>query len=437
MDGTIDTSSFETEIHGLRWVPRWRINNGQNDSFVVPFPTTHPVNIVFHGESEFRYGQYGVHLGQQDVLTFLGDANQLVHAKFIDCRKDSPTFRMKVEFCFSPTSGRTLIIPPGVAHTFHGLENVFTLNSYDLFLPSIEMLCDRETMWSPENDIINLPEDIAPEDVSAYFAMTEEASDLVYHRLGALQEENLRGYAFQHAETRDFILDDGKRITLRLKEKIQEQDSVSLKTSKINGVVFKVLPFMKTGDESGIVALTRRSPLYLVEHGSTHYDFDSYGLHLGQEDHLVFLGDSKKEITLKLVDMREGSATLFVEDEVVFNPSPGVELVIPCGVAHAFFNMTDVVTVNRPVLYRGEIGDYLPGHDVIDWPLSNTDYVSFRVNKILVGDDFYMSVVVKQKEAMSEYSTYSTPKSVIVYDELSGKYVKVVLKEKMLDEPLG
>uniref|UniRef100_UPI0003616898 dTDP-4-dehydrorhamnose 3,5-epimerase family protein n=1 Tax=Pseudomonas asplenii TaxID=53407 RepID=UPI0003616898 len=386
---------------------------------------------------KFRYGQYGIHLGQQDVLTFLGDANQIVYARFIDCRKDSPTFRIGVEFCFSPATERTLIIPPGVAHTFQGLENVFTLNAYDLFLPSLKALCEKEMSWSPENDIINIPEEVAPQDVPGFLAMTEEASDLVCHRLGELQENNLGGYEYQHAETRDFIVESGEAVTLRLREKSSLKDISAPGLTKIDGVFFRRLPHMVTGDESGIVPLTRRAPMYLVEHGAKHYDFDSYGLHLGQEDHLVFLGDSSKSITLKLVDMREGSATKFVEDEVLFNPSPWDELVIPCGVAHAFFNMENVVTVNRPVLYVDEAGLYLPGHDVIDWPLTNTDYVGCQVNTVLADDDFYMAVVAKQREIVKHPTVYSTPKSVVIYDEFAGQYVKVVLREKTLDEPQG
>ena len=64
---------IEESITGLQWVERWTISNGQTDSCVVPFATSFPVNIVTHGEQQFDYGQYGVHLGQQDSLTFLGD----------------------------------------------------------------------------------------------------------------------------------------------------------------------------------------------------------------------------------------------------------------------------------------------------------------------------------------------------------------------------
>lgn len=184
MNKDIAKLNSEITIDGLHWVARWRINNGQKDSFVVPFPTTHPVNIVYHGESEFKYSQYGIHLGQQDTLKFLGNEKQSILAKFIDCKKDSRTFKEKLEFFINPSSEKTLIILPSVAHTFHNLENIYTLNSYKIFLPTLEKIQSCDLQWSPGNDVINIPEDISVNDISGYSPMTEEAADLVYHRIG-------------------------------------------------------------------------------------------------------------------------------------------------------------------------------------------------------------------------------------------------------------
>ncbi|AJC64910.1 dTDP-4-dehydrorhamnose 3,5-epimerase family protein [Dickeya zeae] len=431
MNNEIDAINQKITIDGLRWVPRWRVNNGKSDSFVVPFATTYPINIVFHGESEFKYGQYGIHLGQQDTLTFLGHEEQVILAKFIDCRESSPTFRQALTFNINPSSSKTLIIPPGVAHTFHNLENVFTLNSYTLFLPDIDILSSANLSWSPGNDVINIPEDISPAEVHGYHPMTEEASSIVYYRIGEFQEENLKKHKFQHSETREFILDDGSKINLRIREKIDGSATVKLPQSKITGVEFREIPSIKTGKESCIVPLTRKSPMYIVEHGNEHYDFDSYGLHLGQEDHLTFLGKMGHEIKLKLVDMREGSDTLFVEEELTFTPHPNVELVIPCGVAHALFNMANIITINRPIIFLSRDKEYIPGHDVIDWPINNREYMSYSVNDVEADTAYYEFLVSQQKEIAREKPTHNTPKSVIVFDESSGKHVKVLLKEKV------
>ena len=75
------------------------------------------------------------------------------------------------------------------------------------------------TQWSPENDIINIPEGIPTEEIVGYQPMSEAASDLVYHRLADFQAEHLQNHQYQHAETREFILDDGKKVNLKLREK--------------------------------------------------------------------------------------------------------------------------------------------------------------------------------------------------------------------------
>lgn len=430
MDMDIIELNKDINIDGLHWIYRWRINNGKKGAYVIPFTTTYPINIIYHGEDKFKYGQYGIHLGQQDTLTFLGDENHKILAKFIDCRKGSPTFKSMLTFYITPSSAKTLIIPPGVAHTFHHLENIFTLNSYTLFLPSIDKLAQETLAWSPDNDVINIPEHIDIDEIEGVEPMTEEASDFVYHRIAEIQHENIKKHLFVHAETRKMVLDDGKEINIKIREKIGETAVMPLPQSAILGVEFRELPSLKTGKLSGIVPLTKQSPMYLVEHGNENYDFDSYGIHLGQEDHLTFLGHSSSLITLKLVDMREGSETVFLEDEITFSPAANVELVIPCGVAHALFNLKNITTVNRPIIYLNDNKEYIPGHDVIDWPISNRNYQSFKVNTREADLAYYQHLALKQQEMIKEAPTHNTPKSIIIFDE-NNNPIKVLIKEKV------
>ncbi|HGN0720905.1 DTDP-6-deoxy-D-glucose-3,5-epimerase [Proteus mirabilis] len=128
--------------------------------------------------------------------------------------------------------------------------------------------------------------------------------------------------------------------------------------------------------------------------------------------------------------MREDSPTLFYEDEMVFDPAPNIELVIPCGVAHALFNMANIITVNRPVIYLDEEKEYIPGHDVIDWKIANKNYQAYRVNKIAADLTYYQFLVSKQQALMKHKPTHHTPKSIIVYDE-NNQPIKVLIKEKV------
>lgn len=423
-------------IDGLQWIDRWRLNNGRAESFVVPFPTTRPINIVTHGEQPFDYGQYGIHLSQQDVLTFLGDARRRIRARFIDCRKDSPTLGVSLDLAFAPSSSRTLIIPPGVAHTFTGLEGVSTLNAYGLFLPPIEDLLAPTVGWIPENDIINLPLETDPKTIEPVVAMSEPASNQVYYRLASLQAAALSVGNVSHGETRTFVLDTGEQVQLLLQPEAEPSEASSpLPSSRLKGVRFERHGAVRTGEDSRIIPIAGPSPFYIVDHGSASYDFESFGVHLGQEDHLTFMGRGDRVIRLKLVDMRQGSDTLHHEEWHAFTCDPQMELVIPCGVAHALFDMEQIFTLNRPVFYLDASMAYIPGHDVIDWPLTDTRYPSFKVNEIPAPLAYLEALVGQQQQAMESIPTGETPKAVIVTDESTGQQVKVLLTRAMPSAP--
>ena len=428
MTANVDAMNARITIDGLHWIERWRIGNGRTGSFVVPFATTRPVNIVTHGEKTFSYGQYGIHLAQQDVLTFLGDERQCIRAKFMDCRTASPTFRTSQDLSFTPSSSRTLIIPPGIAHTFEGLESVTTLNTYTLLLPPIHNLMQPHVGWTPENDIINLPLDTDPTRLEGVTPMSEPAAHKVYYQLAALQASTLSGGDVAHAETRTFTLATGEAVTLLLQSQTPvESSAATFPISQINGVRFDRHGAVHTGEDSRIIPLAGPSPFYIVDHGPQPYDFDSFGVHLGQEDHLTFMGSPHQTITLKLVDMRQGSDTLHLEEWHSFPCSAEMELVIPCGVAHALFGMGNVFTLNRPVLYLDAAGHYEPGKDVIDWPLTDTGYPTLEVNQHSASLDYLEALVQMQQRAMSAAPEVETPKAVLITDPATGEQVKVIL----------
>ncbi|MDO7904428.1 dTDP-4-dehydrorhamnose 3,5-epimerase family protein [Pseudomonas sp. K1(2024)] len=430
MQAECDAMNARMNIQGLQWFDRWRLGNGSTESFVVPFATTRPVNIVTHGQAHFDYGQFGIHLAQQDVLTFLGDTHQVIHAKFIDCRKASPTFRTSLSLRFSPSSSRTLVIPPGVAHTFSGLEGVSTLNAYDVFLPPLASLLQPTLGWTPEHDIINLPLDTDPAAVEGVTPMCEPAANRVYYQLAALQRSIMSAGEVSHAETRQFILDTGEHVQLMLQPAVSPaREASSFPVSRIHGVEFKRHGSVRTGEHSRIVPVMGPSPFYIVDHGTQPYSFDSFGIHLGQEDHLTFLGSPSQSIRLKLVDVRAGSPTLHQEEWHEFRPDPEMELIIPCGVAHALFDMTRVFTLNRPVFYLDDANAYEPGNDVIDWPLSARPYPVLTPNPTLASLGYLEALAEVQKRLAAIAPAAQTPKAVLVTDQVTGRQVKVILTQ--------
>ncbi|GAA4660854.1 dTDP-4-dehydrorhamnose 3,5-epimerase family protein [Bartonella pachyuromydis] len=82
-------------------------------------------DFVTH-ESSFNYSTYGIHIGQDDRLTFMGDNGKYIHGHFVDCREGSPTLHHHVAIAFAPSVYRRLIVPRGVAHTFDNIERIVT-----------------------------------------------------------------------------------------------------------------------------------------------------------------------------------------------------------------------------------------------------------------------------------------------------------------------
>ncbi|WP_268892496.1 dTDP-4-dehydrorhamnose 3,5-epimerase family protein [Pigmentibacter ruber] len=134
-----------------------------------------------------------------------------------------------------------------------------------------------------------------------------------------------------------------------------------------------------------------------------------------------------------LVDCREGSPTLHNKVELHFKPSPIRYLIIPPGVAHAFKNLENIFTVNRPRLLLNSKGNYIPKNDVIDWPLSNYNYPILKPNKILADIQFYQKQAEEQKKFINTLKSsdyYATPISRLYTDPASGKKYKVTLNHK-------
>lgn len=417
------------EIDGLRFEKRWRADNGE-DSYVVPYATVRPTNIVYHGESKFDYGHYGVHLGQEDRLTFLGCSHSKIRALFLDCRVYSKTRGCKIEVEFGPSSARTLCIPPGVAHTFLGLENVFTINDYNIYLPPPENWVDGNTEWDLDSDIINIPVDIDPDVAPSFVPNKEKASNLLYRLVAEQQRRALSDVKYRHAETETVRFMDGSQATLSFREPFMDEN-VDLRLPddcKIPGVSWKQHFYLSTGKESGIVPLLDPYPMYVVDHGGVEYSHDAFGIHIGQEDRLTFLGRYHQKIKLVLLDCRRGSPTLHNRHTIEFYPDPRRYLIIPNGVAHAFMGLENVFTVNRPAVLVKDWRSYDSSNDVIDWPLTKRPYPVVDVHAEYAPQEFYNAQALAQSKILSS-DEKSTPIVLTAKDSESGKDIRISMQK--------
>lgn len=106
-------------------------------------------DFVTHG-ADFEYSTYGIHVGQEDRLTFFGHGEKKIVGHFIDCREGSETVHKRVSCSFSPNPYRKLIIPRGVAHTFDGLSAIVTRDE------PIWFSSDDNRHWNVNNDLISV-----------------------------------------------------------------------------------------------------------------------------------------------------------------------------------------------------------------------------------------------------------------------------------------
>lgn len=419
-------------IEGLSWQENWSIPNG-GESSIHPIPSVQPATIVYHGEERFNYGHYGIHLGQEDILTFLGPNDQVIVGKFIDCREGSPTQGVAETFSWTPSSRKRLRIPAGVAHAFDNLERVFTINSYKSYLPNLSDWLNGQTDWSPSSDVINVPENVDPKEVPVFRPNSAPASDTWYAFFSAVQNEVLKNVTREYPMTMDIQMDSGEKVRMKLSKRIEIEAIQSEFPCGIDGVEWRPHLNVPSGKDSGFIPLVDQRPMYFIDHGSTAYSHDAYGIHCFQEDRLTFLGSSSQVIRVKMFDSRQGSPTLGLRCEFDFSPSPLRYLCIPAGVAHAFEGLENVFTVNRPRLLKvpgSDSGFRFP--DVVDWPLDREPLPSFETGIEEIEPFEYRRRVALQKEQLTMPVDYETP-AVLLFDQGNGNHIRVALRRKSLN----
>lgn len=415
-------------IDGLEWIDNWRVENGP-DSYVVPFPRIRPAQLVFHGTSSFSYSQYGVHLGQDDILTFLGPSTQKVKGLFVDCRKGSPSFGCKEEIEFYPSSGKSLVIPRGVGHDFEGLENVYTLNNYRLYLPSLEDWSSSE--WQPKSDVINFPSDVADEEIPQVEVNPFPAGDKWYNLVNIQQQVMIPLLSHEYPVTKDVEFSNGEKHRIALLKRTEADGRPKREVIEgIDGLEWVNIPYVSSGPESGFVPLSENYPLYFIDHGEDSYTHDAFGIHLGQEDHLLFVGPLEQIVSIEFIDTREESSTYGNRIDYSFFPDPTRYLKIPAGVGHALSNLQNVYTINRPKTYLPLDGQYKPGNDVIDWPRESKEIPKLKVNEIEAPISYYQQQISDQQKLQESPPRHATP-AVMLIDGPDGKKIRVALRKKV------
>ncbi len=417
-------------IDGLYWQPMHAITNG-HDSHVVPLPTPNLAHLVYHGDEEFSHGRYGLHRGLEDHLLFLGPSKARVKGFFVDCRRGSSTLHRRVNIDFSPSSKRSLVIPCGVAHGFEGLEGIYTLNAFKAYLPPPELLMTAQNPWATGADIYNFSYDIPDSELPIVDINPHPASCVFYETLSEMQRSTLGSIEYEYPHTEDVIGEDGKIITLMIRKRLSTNQRIPEwePIGDMEGVGWRKHLLVWSDTESGYAALTDASPIQIIDHGEDSYSTDAYGIHLEWEDRLTFVGPPDCVIKIKLIDCRAQSDTQGLEVTYEFKPSPLRMLIIPPGIAHAFKNLENVFTINRPLRCAGNPENFEPGNDVIDWPLYQRPAPLFEIAHREFSWAYYEQLAERQSDYLEiRNDNLSTP-TVLLVDDGDGKQVRVAIRK--------
>ncbi|WP_275629369.1 dTDP-4-dehydrorhamnose 3,5-epimerase family protein [Pseudomonas sp. 273] len=145
-----------TPIDGLFWIKNRFFKSAPNSRIIIPNPNQNAYSIIYHGKdfsgaNHGGYEFYGIHLGQDDVLSFLTYDDRLIKGHFVDCRNNSKTLHQEASLEYKGSPDKSLIIPRGVAHIFDNLADMTSLNQARHFIDIYNKDFNRSS------DVINVP----------------------------------------------------------------------------------------------------------------------------------------------------------------------------------------------------------------------------------------------------------------------------------------
>ncbi len=209
-------------------------------------------DFVTH-EEHFAYGSFGIHVSQDDRLTFMyaePSMDKWILGSFVDCRVNSPTLKLRIDILFRPSIYRRLIIPRGVAHTFDGLEKVVTRDE------PVWHSSPSNADWNVDNDLISvdrsLPLSKFPEVQPNLYRM----SDALHCFQSRLSQELLRTPKSYLARYPITIAGERRFVTFKAKEWGDNEDnevSALLAVELPSGVKFFRSRYALTGPRSWTV----------------------------------------------------------------------------------------------------------------------------------------------------------------------------------------
>ncbi len=197
----------KTAIDGLEWRANYVARSGPDSYYVIQNPGPGVTDILFYSE-DIHESWYGVHIGQIDRITFLGDLDNTIRGTFLDCRFNSPTLHQKIELTFKPDPTKHLYISPGIAHAFSGLKNITVRNE------SIWFMAENNPDYDLANDTFTFRIDEDPSNFPCLVINRLPIPDEVLHYILSEQQQAIREGRHRSFSTRTLIGGDIKYVKI-------------------------------------------------------------------------------------------------------------------------------------------------------------------------------------------------------------------------------
>lgn len=300
-------------------------------------------DFVTH-ETGFRYSTYGIHIGQDDRLTFMGENGQCIEGHFVDCREASSTLHRYVHIRFAPSLERRLVIPRGVAHTFDNLERIVTRDE------PVWYSDEDNKDWNIDNDLISIQRTTAlplfPTVRGNRHILPDDAHQFM-SRLSQTLLEDPKSYL-----ARFLLKIGGKDQYVMFEPTSWSKDDLELREllvpHQVPGVQVQRARYALTGPKSWTLVPSIHAcvadVLYLP---ASQLNTEAKFIHARTRKWYTVLTGQGAKLTLRSIDCRRGSANFGKASEISIRCDPRLTFVIDHGIAYS-------LTCEEPLLIRCE-----------------------------------------------------------------------------------
>lgn len=295
-------------------------------------------DFVTHGPN-FEYSTFGIHIGQDDRLTFLGRGERSIIGHFIDCRRDSPTKFVRISYSFSPSMLRRLIIPRGVAHTFDGLAGVVTRDE------PIWHASENNPHWNVNNDLISILRnklDDLPEVTVCEHRFSDDLHNFMT-RLGQSVLEKPKAYS-----TRFSLCINGEERYVMFQDNTWNNEGRALRPLLEAGydspIEVRLSKYAITGKASWTLVPNTPSGVadILLMRAAHNIQIVEMHVHRRTRRWYTFLTEEGCGLDVQALDLRPGSPTFGVVSSFSTLCDPRISFVIDPGIAYRFAIKKDI-----------------------------------------------------------------------------------------------